>query len=260
MKGNIKMISLFKYNFVVTVKTLYNVEWRSDLIFPRSLAKHVPKKEFNRSNIRNKLLENNSFNNAQCTSDDLSKYAQLKKKGLNDLDLYKKLYTHRYSKRNVLGKFDCYCEKKIFDKYDRIHDLAEKLKNDKKTFKKKVNKIVGIRLILFALIPVLGLILPLLFNKYSPIVKYLCLSDCNKQHEGSSSSDHSGTDYTKVSIDKNTWETITQVNDIFLYISSVVVLLVLIYIFVKVIKYKKLKAGRDKMSLKEYYNFTKSLF
>ncbi|KMZ88773.1 hypothetical protein PVBG_05865, partial [Plasmodium vivax Brazil I] len=179
MKGNIKMISLFKVassiifiwinnpynnldNFGETAKTLYNVERRSDLIFQRSLANLVPKKDFSRSSVRNKLLENNSRNNVKCTLDDLAKYLQLKKKGLNDLDLYKKLYKHRYSKKNILGKLDCYCEKKIFDKYDQIHDLAEKLQNDKKTFKKKVNKIFGIRLILFGLIPVLELIIPLL--------------------------------------------------------------------------------------------------
>ncbi|EDL42578.1 variable surface protein Vir35, putative, partial [Plasmodium vivax] len=125
------------YNFGETVKTLYNGKRSSYIIFQRSLARHVAQKEFNRSNIRNKLLENNSHNNVKCTSDDLTKYSQLKKKELNDLDLYKKLYKHRYSKKNILGKLDCYCEKKIFDKYDQIHDLAEKLQNDKKTFKKK---------------------------------------------------------------------------------------------------------------------------
>ncbi|KMZ76953.1 hypothetical protein PVIIG_05906 [Plasmodium vivax India VII] len=227
-------------------------------MFKRSLSKHVPKKELDRSKTRSKFLERDPYSNVKSTSDDLTKYAQLKKKGLNDLDLYRKNYKQRYSKKNVLGKIDCYCEKKIFDKYDRIDELALKFQKDKKSFNKKVDKKFCIPLILFALVPVLGLIIPLLFNKYSPIVKYLCLSDCT--HHGGNSFDHSIGDYTQVSIDKKTWEIITQVNNIFLYISSVVLLLVLIYVLVKVIKYKKLKEGRDKMSLKEYYYFTKSLF
>ncbi|KMZ88631.1 hypothetical protein PVBG_04839 [Plasmodium vivax Brazil I] len=249
------------YNFGETVKTLYNGKRSSYIIFQRSLARHVAQKEFNRSNIRNKLLENNSHNNVKCTSDDLTKYSQLKKKELNDLDLYKKLYKHRYSKKNILGKLDCYCEKKIFDKYDQIHDLAEKLQNDKKTFKKKVNKIFGIRLILFGLIPVLELIIPLLSNEYFSIVKG-CFSDCtNSEHLDNSKSEpkpHKAK-YNVLPISESTWDTICTVDLVFLCVSTVIVSCVVLYIFIKVIKYKKLKAGRDKMSLKEYYYFTKSL-
>ncbi|KMZ85849.1 hypothetical protein PVBG_01359, partial [Plasmodium vivax Brazil I] len=67
------------------------------------------------------------------------------------------------------------------------------------------------------------------------------------------------TSFTKVSINKNTWDIITGVNDIFLYVSTVIVSCVVLYIFIKFIKYNKLKAGRGKMTLKEYYHFTKGL-
>ncbi|KMZ99365.1 hypothetical protein PVNG_04623 [Plasmodium vivax North Korean] len=157
------------YNFGKTGKTLYNVERISDIRYNRSLAKHVPNKEFDRSRIRDKLLEKNSYNNVKCAAEDLSKYSQVKKKELNDLDLYRKHYSNRYSKKKVLRKFDYKCEKKIFDKLDHIQMLAERLKNDNKSFNRKVSKIFGSRLILFVLVPVLGLIIPLLFNKYSPI-------------------------------------------------------------------------------------------
>ncbi|SCA83581.1 Protein of unknown function, putative, partial [Plasmodium vivax] len=246
------------YNFGETVKTLYNVETRPDLIFQRSLAKHIPKNEFSRSNIRNKLLENNSPNNIKCNSEDLSKYAQLKKKGLNDLDLYQKLYKHRYSKKNVLGKFDCYCEKKIFDKFDHIHELKEKLQHDKKSFNKKLDKMLTIRLILFGLIPVLGLIIPLLRNQYFSILKG-CFSNCQlAAHLNDQSSDEPKPhkeDFPVLSISESTWNTICIVDSVFSCLSTVIVSCAVLYIFIKVIKYKKLKAGRDKMSLKEYIMF-----
>ncbi|SCO72977.1 Plasmodium exported protein, unknown function [Plasmodium vivax] len=233
------------YNFGETAKTLYNVEKISDIRYHRSLAKHGPNKEFDRSRIREKLLEKNSYNNVKCAAEDLSKYSQVKKKELNDLDLYRKLYSHKYSKKKVLGKFDYKCEKIIFDKLDHIQMIADRLKNDNKSFNRKVSKIFGSRLILFVLVPVLGLIIPLLFNKYSPISQHMCMDGCISHGSGTSTSHH-GNHVTNVPINKNTLGVITQVSDIFWYISSVVVLLVLIYIFVKFMKYKKLKGGRYK--------------
>ncbi|KMZ77387.1 hypothetical protein PVIIG_05418 [Plasmodium vivax India VII] len=133
----------------------------------RLLEKHETKKELGRSSVRNKLLENNAYKNAQYTSGDLSKYAQLKKKGLNDLDLYRKLYKHRYSKKNVLGKIDCYCEKNIFDKFDYIQNLSERMNIDKKRLKSFFFKKYGSVLIIISLVLLLGIIYPIL--RYSDL-------------------------------------------------------------------------------------------
>ncbi|KMZ88747.1 hypothetical protein PVBG_05693 [Plasmodium vivax Brazil I] len=65
--------------------------------------------------------------------------------------------------------------------------------------------------------------------------------------------------YPKILIDKSTWNNIIYVDFAFTCIAVIIVLCVVLYILIKVIKYKKLKSGRDKMSLKEYYRFTKSL-
>ncbi|CAI7717575.1 Plasmodium exported protein, unknown function [Plasmodium vivax] len=277
MKGYIKMLSVFKvaayifciwvhtpfndlYNFGTHSNKIYNVEKKSVISFQRSLAKQVYKNKVDHSRIRNKLLDNNSHNNVKCTSDDLSRYSQLKKKGLNDLDLYKKLYKHRYSKKNVLGKFDCYCKKKIFDKFDYINELKEKLQHDKRSFNKNLNKIFDIPLILFALFPLIGFIIPLLKNEKFGIIQR-CFNDCDiKEHlttEGSPNTHMEN--YPKILIDKSTWNNIIYVDFAFTCIAVIIVLCVVLYILIKVIKYKKLKSGRDKMSLKEYYRFTKSL-
>ncbi|VUZ99552.1 Plasmodium exported protein, unknown function [Plasmodium vivax] len=244
------------YNFVNNLENLYNVEMTSHTRLQRLLAKHEPKKELGHSSVRNKLLENNAYENAQYTSGDLSKYAQLKKKGLNDLDLYKKLYKQRYSKSNVLGKFDCYCEKKVFDKFDYIHELKEKLQHDKRSFNKKLDKMLTIRFIIFGLVPLIGFIIPLLKNDYFEIIPG-CFQGCDieshLQETGTPKPHKDG--YTFLSIDKNTWNLITYVDLAFSCIATVIVLFVVLYILLKMLKYKKLKAGKDKMRLKEYFHF-----
>ncbi|KMZ79359.1 hypothetical protein PVIIG_05990 [Plasmodium vivax India VII] len=188
-------------------------------------------------------------------------YSQLKKKGLNDLDLYKKLYKHRYSKKNVLGKFDCYGEKKIFDNFDYINELKNKLQHDKRSFNKKLDKMFTIRFVLFGLVPLIGFIIPLLKNENFEIIQG-CFQGCNiKGHleDGGAQPFPHKPQYKMLSISKSTWKTICIVDIVFLYVSLVIVSCVILYIIIKVVKYNKLKAGRDKMSLKEYYHFTKSL-
>ncbi|KMZ94664.1 hypothetical protein PVMG_02553 [Plasmodium vivax Mauritania I] len=250
-------INMQNYKVGNNLGNLYSVEKKSVIGFQRSLAKNVPKKELDRSRKGPKLLERDPYSNIKCTSDDLSKYTQLKKKGLNNLDLYKKLYKHRYSKKNVLGKFDCYCEKKIFDKFDYINELKEKLRHDKKSFNKNLNKIFDIPLILFGLFPLIGFIIPLLKIKNYEIIQG-CFSDCKdkKHYEGEDvSKPHLNDKSNKLSISESAWNTITYVDLAFTCIAVVIVVCVVLYIFLKMLKYKKLKAGKDKMSLKEYYHF-----
>ncbi|KMZ83402.1 hypothetical protein PVBG_06044 [Plasmodium vivax Brazil I] len=67
-----------------------------------------------------------------------STYVNLKRNDLSDLDNYKKCYKNRYSKKKGLAKLDCYYEKKVFDKIDKIYELSRKMKNDKKAFKKEI--------------------------------------------------------------------------------------------------------------------------
>ncbi|CAG9474527.1 unnamed protein product [Plasmodium vivax] len=277
MKEYIKMLAVFKvassiifiwihipyndlYNLGNNVTNLYNIEITSDIRFQRTLAKNIPKKELDRSNIRDRISVNNSYNNVKPTSDDLSKYSQLKKKGLNNLDLYKKLYKHRYSKKNVIGKFDCYFEKKIFDKFDYMLNLSEKMNIDKKRLKNIFFKKYGSVLIIISLVLLLGLIYPILRCTDSSILK-ICSNKCD-QHDPpgtlNGKSDHF-TGYHKSSFDIDTLEMIESIYKVLIYVLPLIFLMFIIYILIKLIKYEKLKAGRDKMSLKEYFHFTKSL-
>ncbi|KMZ83350.1 hypothetical protein PVBG_05746 [Plasmodium vivax Brazil I] len=248
------------YNFCNNLENLYNIEKKSVIGFQRSLAKQVYKKEVDRSRIRNQLLDNSTYNNVKCTSDDLSKYSQLKKRGLNDLKLYNKLYKHRYSKKNILGKFDCYCEKKIFDKFEYMLKLSEKINIDKKRLKSVFFKKYGSSLIIISLLLLLGLIYPILRYSEDPILK-ICPKACNKHNDPTTSSTNNEHFYGhhKSSFDADTLENIEYIYVVLMYVLPLIFIVFIIYISIKLIKYEKLKAGRDKMSLKEYFHFTKSL-
>ncbi|GAB69916.1 CYIR protein, partial [Plasmodium cynomolgi strain B] len=83
---------------------LFNVEITSYIRFQRLLAKRVVKKELDRSKIRDVIPENNSYSNVKCTSDDIIEYAQLKNKGLNDLEIYKEQFKRKYAKSKGLKR------------------------------------------------------------------------------------------------------------------------------------------------------------
>ncbi|KMZ76620.1 hypothetical protein PVIIG_05464 [Plasmodium vivax India VII] len=248
------------HSFCNHLEYLYNVENKSVIGFRRSLAKQVYKKEVDRSRTRNQLLDNSTYNDVKGTSDDLSKYSQLKKKGLNDLELYNKLYKHRYSKKNVLGKFDCYCEKKIFNQFDYMLNLSKKINMDKKRLKNIFFKKYGSILIISSLLLLLGLIYPILRCTDSSILK-ICSNKCDK-HDApgtpNGKTDHF-TGYHKSSFDIDTLEMIESIYKVLICVLPLIFLMFIIYILIKLIKYEKLKAGRDKMCLKEYFHFAKSL-
>ncbi|EDL42696.1 variable surface protein Vir35, putative [Plasmodium vivax] len=222
--------------------------------FIRLLAKQELKKELYHKRLREDLSYVRKGNKEKNYSDDISAYTNLKKRGLNNLDLYKKVYNHRYAKKNVFGKLDCYCEKKLFDKIDYINELAEKKWNNKKSFIKKIFQKYFIPLFFFSLLPLLGSIFIILFDgKDKAIIKV-----CNKSHTGTADGKCDNADaWFHVN---DTFRAFEEINYIlFYYIVPIIVILVIIYILLKLIKYERLKTGKDKMSVKQYCRLCKSI-
>ncbi|CAI7724225.1 Plasmodium exported protein, unknown function [Plasmodium vivax] len=186
----------------------------------------------------------------------------------NDLDAYKKKYKYRYGKKKGLAKLDCYYERKIFDKIEQVHDLAKKFVDDKKSYKKEIYRKYGYLFITFALIPLLGLVIRIVFSKYNPLSEKLCFSECRSKHDGSNNLDdtpqkaqetHLGKNLILTSINQDTCNIIVAVNSVITYLLIILFLFVVIYILIKVIKYEKLKSCKGKMSIKEHYKFYKNL-
>ncbi|SCA83361.1 Plasmodium exported protein, unknown function [Plasmodium vivax] len=204
------------------------------------------------------LLHNRIDKNKKNVADDITISSQLNKKGSNNFEIYMKNYKRRYEKKNGLSKLDCYCEKKIFDKIDYIYDLAKKMRNDKKGFKRKIIKKYGIGSIILSLIPALGLIYYILFGLDKNLTGAIKLCR-DPTHYTDTTSDHNGTH-----CNRDVWQTtlvnIKLFNQIFTFTMITIVLLFLIYIMTKVIKYEKLKVGKGKMRINEYYRFYKDTF
>ncbi|KMZ77005.1 hypothetical protein PVIIG_06072 [Plasmodium vivax India VII] len=225
----------------------------------RLLAKHELHKELRHKGRGAQLLHDSIGKSKKYVADNISISSQLNKKGSNNVETYMKNYKRRYAKKKGVSKLDCYCEKKVFDKINYIYTLSDKMRNDKKGFKNKIRKKYGIGLIILSLIPALGLIYYILFGcgKGFRGVFELC---ANKDHYVSRN--HVTTNGCTL-LYRDVWDqtlgNIGLANGIFSFTMITIVLFFFIYIFIKVIKYKKLKAGKDKMSIKEYYRFTKSL-
>ncbi|SCA83508.1 Protein of unknown function, putative, partial [Plasmodium vivax] len=233
-----------------------------DMNFNRLLAKHDVQRELKYSrqetNLSNDVMNKNTNNVLKNTSS----YGQLSKKGKTGLDVYMNEYKRRYRKKKGLSKLDCYCEKKVFDKFNYISDIAEKMQNDKKRFRIFFFKKYGIGLILFSLIPLLGLIIPGLFtgSDDASIPIKLCYSTCKHHGTGVTGGDstHVGTSHLSP-FTKEQWPIIDYMNVIISYIVLVTFLLFIIYALIKIIKYERIKCGKSKMGIKEYFKFCKDL-
>ncbi|CAI7721682.1 Plasmodium exported protein, unknown function [Plasmodium vivax] len=210
----------------------------SNTSFNRLLAKHEYKEELDDLNLGGNLVDYETSTNINNEEDVTSTYEHLKKRRPINLYSYKKDYEHRYSKKKGLAKLECFCEKKIFDKIDHIHVLAKSMRNDKNRFYKVINKKYGMIFILLFLYPFIGLILPSL-----------------------SIGDDESDPYKNSYLDKsNVPRELPRSISAILIIESFIFFFIIIYIIIKFIKYKKLKARKGKMSPKEYYCFCKDLY
>ncbi|SCA82199.1 Protein of unknown function, putative, partial [Plasmodium vivax] len=230
----------------------------------RSLAKHDIRNEYKLGQFKEKYSDFEINENVKNGDKFISTYEDINVKNINVLDTYMKDYKKRYSKKKWLGKLDCYCEKRIFDKIDHIQNIAEKLKKNKKFNINKIQRKYTYGLIIFGSLPLLGLVIPLFFNDLNPLMKKWCFKGCKSFHRKSRSTytnerAHNELGLIKQAIEKDTWITITTANTVFLCVSTVIVTLVLIYVLKKVIKYSCLKDGKRKMCTKAYFDFIKKL-
>ncbi|SCA83379.1 Plasmodium exported protein, unknown function, partial [Plasmodium vivax] len=230
----------------------------------RSLTKHDIRNEFKQGQFKEKYSDYEINNNKKNGDEFISTYEDINEKNINVLDNYMKDYKKRYSKKKWLGKLDCYCEKRIFDKIDHIQNIAEKLQKNKKFNKNKIPRKYIYGLIILGSIPFFGLVIPAFFNDYNPLIKNWCFEGCTSLHDKkgtdiSADDAHQQLGLTRTAIDKDTWNIITTANSVFLYVSTVIVLFVLIYVLRKVIKYSCLKDGKRKMCAKAYFDFIKKL-
>ncbi|KNA02388.1 hypothetical protein PVNG_01542 [Plasmodium vivax North Korean] len=227
--------------------------------FNRLLAKYMPKNDLHKTHVRQNYVDYGMNKNIKNEAEKKSTYSQVKGDSLNKLDAYKKGYNHRYSKKKGLAKFECYCEKKVFDKIEYINCLGERKKSGKKSFKKTILNKYTIRFFLFALLPFLGLIIRILFGKGIGDDNYfnVYFGDCEAPKDPIRDKSCKN-NFNHISSDAS-WA-ILCLNYIISYAFLAVSIVLIIYTFIKIIKYEKLKAGKGKMSAKENVSFCKNVF
>ncbi|KMZ83204.1 hypothetical protein PVBG_06319 [Plasmodium vivax Brazil I] len=108
---------------------------------------------------------------------------------------------------------------------------------------------------LLALIPTLGLIYPIMFgiNKDYPGIAGIC--DDNAHFTAAQPKKHTNGQYETclynwLYVNENLINSFSYVSYIYMFITSVIVLLIVSYILIKFIKYEKLKARKCKMNAK----------
>ncbi|VVA00280.1 Plasmodium exported protein, unknown function [Plasmodium vivax] len=220
---------------------IFNEDSPLNINYNRLLAKHDLGKELRYTGLREKLSDNNMDYRKKNVAENVSKYSQIKGIESNNFDAYMKDYKRRYGEKKGLYKLDCYCEKKVFNKIHHIDEIAQRFKNDNKSFKKCFLKEYSIGLIFFSLIRALGLILPILFGAkgFGDGILKACNDgthytsnpppSCNNSHPSS------GNDgINNICLD----------NKIFSFIMIIVVFVVIIYILIKFIKSEKLKTAK----------------
>ncbi|KMZ76688.1 hypothetical protein PVIIG_05728 [Plasmodium vivax India VII] len=247
---------------------IYGQDGSLNISFNRLLAKHELTNDSYKTYARQKYA--NYGMNKNIKSEEVKKPTPSHIRGdcLNNFDAYMKDYKKRYSKKKGVAKLDCYYERKLFNKINNIIHISENMKNDEKLYKKKKYNKYVIYLILFGLFPFLASIMPLLFAEHSPLTKMICFSTCRSKHDSTQSGRvqddqaanvHADKGIYLCSIDKNTFEIIGTVNDVYFFLSCSIVLLILLYVLLKIVKYARIKSGKGKMSIKDYCHFCKDL-
>ncbi|VUZ96671.1 Plasmodium exported protein, unknown function [Plasmodium vivax] len=260
------LLSYLTYNdvnpFCKIIENIYEQYGTSNTKITRLLAKYEQLRELESTRLREKLSDRSPYTEKSNVSNNIKTYSHVKRNVSNNIDVYMKNYKRRYGKKKGLSRLDCYYENKVFRKINHICDVAEKLQYDKKRSKRFFFKKYGIGLIIFALIPALGLIFPMLFginDKTEGILGY-----CPRDHIESGShktNDSFATCGTKwIYKNRETIENVGYSIKIFSFIMIIIVIIFIIYILIKVIKYEKLKAGKGKLNINEYCRFCKEIF
>ncbi|VUZ99672.1 Plasmodium exported protein, unknown function [Plasmodium vivax] len=204
----------------------------------RLLAKNELGNKILHANLQNKASDYRDHRRVMNGSDNITIYKQLGKSNLSKLELYRKDYKKRYNKKNGIAKLECYCEKKAFDKFDHICSLEESIKNGKKHLIKKLHKNYGLPIVLLTLFSLIGLIIPI-------------LDKCDKIHPWLSCGT-SGTDQDKHKDCITKLNYICGTNCVLFMPFYIILLSTSIYLFLKFLKYKRLKSGKTKMNNTSY--------
>ncbi|KMZ88518.1 hypothetical protein PVBG_06004 [Plasmodium vivax Brazil I] len=169
----------------------------------------------------------------------LTPYAKLKEDYSDNYRTYMRVLKRKYHKKKGFKKFDCYCEKNIFNKIENFDKISDSMNCSTRNFIKILLKKYSLCLISFCFIIFFGSILPILF-----VTKF-------KDSDGKS---------------KKFWEYLDigeyplRIYSYFYFILLIIIMFSIIYTLIKIVKYDGIKAGKSRMRPKEYLSFFKETY
>ncbi|KMZ95036.1 hypothetical protein PVMG_06018 [Plasmodium vivax Mauritania I] len=171
---------------------------------------------------------------------DNNTYEKLKIGKPNNVEAYLNSYKSRSSKKSGLKKLDCYYEKKLFSRIDKIERIAKEKNFSKSRIKKIIYKKFGILFFLLSLTPLFALALPIDVVKiHAP--KLTCTYNYNTaklQNQKVEIISITHNDKCKFDIFEYHY-----LRYIFLFIFIIIVLSLIIYTYIKIMKYSRIKSG-----------------
>ncbi|CAG9482292.1 unnamed protein product [Plasmodium vivax] len=222
--------------FSKSLEKKYENDEKLNAILNRLLARHELETQSKHISLYGNSLEYKNNQKIKNIKECESIYGRMKE---NNLKNNRKTDIHKNAKMKRITKLDGYCEQTILNEIDKINAFAKNMYNIRNYNKKVLHKKYRLRFILLCLFPFIGIIIMALSIEYSS--ENAC-KNCRDLL------------YNSCLIEKGAISA-----HAFLIISSYIILLLIIYFIRKYIKYEKIKAGKGKMSIKEYFLWLKDI-
>ncbi|KMZ95122.1 hypothetical protein PVMG_05951 [Plasmodium vivax Mauritania I] len=207
-----------------------------DIRTHRSLSMNEKKNELRNANFQNKTRADGGNYKLLNIRNNNNTYEQLKQERTHNMESYLKSYKNRYAKKVGLKKLDCYYEKKFFKSLDKIEKLAKQNNFSNSRIKKMLYTKYGLPLFLLSLVPLIALALPVYVVK----VHKKGLDKCEFTFDAKKQNTVTGVDH------KNCVPKLVDnysLKYIYLIISIIIIVSLIIYTYIKVQKYKRIKDG-----------------
>ncbi|VVA00114.1 Plasmodium exported protein, unknown function [Plasmodium vivax] len=216
-----------------------------DLRPHRLLTKYEEQNELMNTRLQYKTNDNRQHQKL-INGRDNNTYEKLKRGKPNNVEAYLNSFKYRHSKKSGLKKLDCYCEKKLFNSFNKIVSLAEEKKFSKKRIKKILYKKYGIPFIIISLLPLLVIIFPIMVDNGN-YIKHKCKITIKNAVNGGEGNVYSGV-LKSVSHEQCTTipHAYTYLNNLFFVTLAIIIVSFIIYAYIKFNKYQRIRSGMSK--------------
>ncbi|VVA00056.1 Plasmodium exported protein, unknown function [Plasmodium vivax] len=223
-----------------TLENVNKVNISLDMRTHRLLAKDEYQNEMSTRGLQNKVSYSRDNYELEKGKRNNNTFQKLKQGRSNNVDDYLKCYKNRYSKKFGLKKLDCYYEKLLFGSFNKINKIVEHKKASKSKFISIICTKYGLPLLLLSCLPLLTFSIPdiTVGQEHSKEVGTCTIETERGPPLKLKSIKHEKCEYDDI---KGPY-----LKYIILIILVVIVFSLLIYTYIKILKYYRIKEGMSK--------------